>query len=178
MDWKEIGKTLVSQGVPLLGGLLGGPAGAIAGKVVAGLFDADPGSPESVMNAIQQDPEAMRKLREFELTHQQKLQELQLEETKAFLADVQSARNMNIEETKATGKRDFNLYALAWTLVAGFFILIGILIFKELPKDSNDVIFMLFGTLSAGFGSVIGYFFGTSKSSVEKTELLAKGPIK
>jgi hypothetical protein len=38
---------------------------------------------------------------------------------------------------------------------------------------------MLFGTLSAAFGSVIGFFFGTTKSSQDKTQLLAMAdPIK
>ncbi|OPY67575.1 MAG: hypothetical protein A4E57_02238 [Syntrophorhabdaceae bacterium PtaU1.Bin034] len=181
MDWRDIGKALVSQGVPLLGGLLGGPAGAIAGKVVAGLFDADPGSPESVMNAIQQDPEAMRKLREFELTHQQKLQELQLEETKAFLADIDSARRREAAVVAATGKADRHLYVLAYIMTGTFLLLAGYLFHGAIYGGSsvvaalkdNSLVMLIIGALISGFTQVLSYFFGSSQGSAEKTKVMS-----
>ena len=42
-----------------------------------------------------------------------------------------------------------------------------------LPDGSSDVVFMLFGALVTGFGTVLQYFFGSSKSSTDKTSLLA-----
>ena len=66
-------------------------------------------------------------------------------------------------------------YFLATVIVAGFFALLAILIFRQLPPDSSGVIFMLFGALSAAFGAVVQYFFGSSKGSADKTEMLAKG---
>jgi hypothetical protein len=35
MDWQAIGKQLAALGLPLLGGALGGPAGAVVGKGIA-----------------------------------------------------------------------------------------------------------------------------------------------
>lgn len=35
MDWSDVGKKIISVGAPLLGGALGGPAGAAIGQVVA-----------------------------------------------------------------------------------------------------------------------------------------------
>lgn len=35
MDWKTIGKQLANLGLPLLGGAIGGPGGALAGKALA-----------------------------------------------------------------------------------------------------------------------------------------------
>jgi hypothetical protein len=43
-----------------------------------------------------------------------------------------------------------------------------------LPPGQNEVIFMLFGAISSGFGQVLGFFFGSSKSSADKTQLLGK----
>jgi hypothetical protein len=140
MDWKDIGRSLVSQGVPLLGGLLGGPAGAVAGKLVAGLFGADPENPEEVMNAIQGDPNAMVKLRELENNHKQKLQELQLEETKAFLSDVDSARKREAAVVAATGGKDTNLYVLSYIVVGAFFLLVLILILGEFGIFSSKMV--------------------------------------
>lgn len=90
----------------------------------------------------------------------------------AGLVDIQNARQAEVEKTKATGKRDINIYALAWLLVLGFLSLTVCLMFRALPPDSTGVIFMLFGAISSGFGAVIQYFFGSSIGSKEKDRLL------
>ena len=176
-DWKDVAK-VVSTAAPLLGSLLGGPTGAAVGtavKLVASALGVGP-EPEEVMKAIQADPEALAKLRALELKHQEQLAKLALEQERARLADIASARQREVEIVRATGKRDINLYLLAWSVVAGFFGLCYALMRIQLPPNSNDVIFMLFGALAAGFGQVLQYFFGSSKSSAEKTHLLmAKG---
>lgn len=51
----------------------------------------------------------------------------------------------------------------------------GILMFKGIAPGSTGVEMMLFGTLSTGFGTVLGYFFGTSKSSGDKDKIIANG---
>jgi len=83
---------------------------------------------------------------------------------------------MNEEKS---GKREWNQYILAWVIVIGFFLLCYFLMKAPLPQGSNEVVFMLFGALAAAFGAIVQYFFGSSKGSAEKTELLAKSePIK
>jgi hypothetical protein len=180
MDWKDIGRSLISQGAPLIGGLLGGPAGSAAGKMVAGLFGADPENPEEVMNAIQGDPEAMAKIRRFEQEHQVKLQELQLEETKAFLADVDSARQREAAIIAATGEKEIHLYVLAYIVVGAFFILTGILAVGQIVDSAaaktlgeNPLIMMIVGGVIAGFTQVLSYFFGSSKGSSDKNKAFA-----
>ena len=182
MDWKDIGRSLISQGAPLLGGVIGGPAGAAAEKLLAGVFGADPANPEEVMNAIQADPEAMAKIRELEMTHKQKLHELQLEETKAFLSDIGSARQREMAVVAATGKKDIHIYVFAYTMVGSFFLMILVLIIGQLGTFSpeggnrlkdNPLIMMIVGALISGFTQVLSYFFGSSKGSSEKNQLLA-----
>ena len=187
MEWKDVGSGIANV-APVIANVIGSIAGGTivggaAEKVVSGLlslFGLKPdATPDQLNNAIAQDPQAALKLRQAEMEYNLALNKQKLDDQQAFLNDIQNARNMMVETTKATGKRDVNLYALAWLIVAGFFMLTCLLVFKDLPKDSNGVIFMLFGALSAAFGSVVGYFFGSSKSSGEKTELLAKtGAIK
>jgi hypothetical protein len=82
MDWKELGKKVVSLGAPLLGTALGGPGGAALGTMVAGLFGADPESPGEILAKMQMDPEAAIKLREAELRHKERLEEIALERTR------------------------------------------------------------------------------------------------
>jgi len=180
MDWKELGKDIIGKGSPLLGSVIGGPAGNAIGSLVASLFGADPEKPDDILAKMNLDPESAAKLQELEMKHKERLEELkieeakvQIEETKAYLADTQSARARETAIVQATGKKDLNLYVLAWVIVVGFFVLTGVLMFVELPASTSGVVNLLFGGLVSGFATVLGYFFGSSKGSAEKTAMLA-----
>jgi len=133
-------------------------------------------TPEDIHAAIQADPQMALKLRQAELDFKLKSREQDIDELKAQLGDVQSARQRQIEVTKATGKKDTNLYALAWVIMGGFIGLIAALIVcqfvfaKSLTAD--PLITLCVGALSTDAGMVVGYFFGSSKSSADKTALL------
>jgi len=68
--------------------------------------------------------------------------------------------------------KEHYMYILASIIVVGFFVLTGILMFVELPEGTNSVVNLLFGGLVAGFATVLNYFFGSSKSSADKTAML------
>lgn len=182
MDWKEIGRALVSQGAPMLGGLLGGPAGAVAGKMVAGMFGADPESPEDVMNAITADPAAMQKIKEFEAKHQEELQRLQIKETELFLADIDSARKREVEVARVTGKKDKDLYLMAYIVIGSFFAITLYLLYAIIRADpdtnaidelkDHPLAMIIIGALISGFTQVLSYFFGSSKGSSDKNKIM------
>ena len=180
MTWKDIGD-YVKKGAPLLGSVLGGPAGGAIGTLVSAAFGSED-DPEKLLSLLESDPEAVSKLKELELNHRERLEELnieaakvQLEESKAYLADTQSARQREASVVQATGKKDVNLYILAWVVVGGFFILTGMLmLIPELEgRTNNAMVNILFGGLVSGFATVLGYFFGSSKGSSDKTQLLS-----
>lgn len=60
---------------------------------------------------------------------------------------------------------------LGCIVVTGYFAVLGLMIWKDM--GGKDI---LIGGLAAGFGTVVGYFYGSSNSSDRKTELLAKAP--
>jgi len=156
---------------------VGAPIGAAVGAIGAlgrafGLGDSP--KPEDVLQAISADPEIRLKAMIAENDFKAKMAQLELDETKAYLSDVQSARDRQASVEKVTGRRDTNLYVLAWFIVGGFFSLMGILLFVKIPEDSTGVIFMLFGSLSAAFGGVVSYFFGSSKGSADKSMELSQ----
>ena len=156
---------------------VGAPVGTAIGAVGAlsrafGLGSAS--KPEDILQAISADPEIRLKAMIADQDFKLKMREQDLEEIKAQLVDVQSARSRQVEGEKATGKRDANLYILAWTIILGFFILMGFLLKWPVPEDQNGVVFMLFGALATGFGQVLAYFFGSSKGSQDKTEIMGQ----
>ena len=70
--------------------------------------------------------------------------------------------------------KDLFMYILGGLIVAGFFALIGMLIFKEVPVDNKDLLNIAIGSLLAAFSTVVAYFYGSSKGSSEKNEIISK----
>lgn len=178
MDLGDLGKKIAGKGLRLLANVI--PGGGIVMDLVADALGTDP-TPDAIAKAIDEDPAAALKLAELQARHKERLEELSLdrarlgvEEEKARLADVQNARLREMNITATTGQRDINLYVLAWTVIIGFFALMTLLIFRPLPPGAEGYVNQLFGTLGTGFGLVLGYFFGSSKSSSDKTALLAR----
>lgn len=176
-EWSDIGK-LIGTAAPIVGTALGGPAGAAVGSMVASLLGVD-NEPDAVASAIKADPSIVLKMKELEVeAHKleldaiEKERQAELEAVRLQLADITDARNRQIEHEKATGKSDINLYVLAWVVVFGFFVLVGMTMFIRI-EDSTGAVFMLFGTMATGFGMVLQYFFGSSKSSSDKTVQMA-----
>jgi hypothetical protein len=81
-DWKDVAK-VVRKGAPILGGLLGGPLGSAAANAGVSVLCSALGveeDPDEVMQAIEQNPEALARIREAEIQHQTGLRELQIEQ--------------------------------------------------------------------------------------------------
>ncbi len=183
MEWKKIGAQIADK-APMLGSLFGLPGTAVgtAVKLVAGAFGLNPEkvTPEEIEARLKDNPEAWIKIKEIEADNQKHLREILLEHEKletarerAYLEDRQNARDRQVASEKATGARDVNLYLVAWLTILGFYALCGVLIFQPVPKESSQAVFMLFGGLVSAFTAVIAYFFGSSKSSREKTRIMA-----
>lgn len=170
MTWQDVGNFL-GKSAPVIGSLLG-PAGiAVGGLISAALGTAN--TPDAVMTELQNNPDAIVKVQQIEATKQVDLAKIANEQIASYLNDIQDARKRQVESEKVTGKKDWNLYLLAWTIVMSFFIVCGILIFVPLPAGQANIVYMLLGTLGTGFVTVISYFFGSSKGSADKTQILA-----
>ena len=74
MNWKSIANT-VGKIAPTLGSLLGGPAGASVGTLIATTLGVE-NTPDAVSEALRINPEAAIKLAEIESNQKVKLEEL------------------------------------------------------------------------------------------------------
>lgn len=68
--------------------------------------------------------------------------------------------------------KDLLMYILGGLIVLGFFCLLGLLIYITIPEPNKDLLNIAIGSLIAAFATVVGYFYGSSKGSSDKTELL------
>jgi ABC-type Na+ efflux pump permease subunit len=66
------------------------------------------------------------------------------------------------------------MYILAGIIVIGFFVLMYILMFVHIPIENVNTANLAIGALIGSFTNIIGYFFGSSSGSAEKTQLLNK----
>jgi hypothetical protein len=169
MDWKDIAGT-VGKAAPLLGTLLGGPAGAAVGALVASALGTD-SDPASVSAALR-DPATVVRLREIEATRATRLEELLVDHAKAELAagaaDRADARKL---QTAAPSR----MPAVLTSFVVGAFTGTLVLLLKyDVPATNRDILVYMIGQLSGGFASALAFWLGTTKDSARKTELLAQ----
>jgi hypothetical protein len=187
LDWKSVTTKLAQIGLPLLGTAFLGPAGPVAGglaaNLIASVLGKDPTKmkPEELISAVQ-NPEALVKLQEIEANHDVELRQIGLEYERLRFQDVANARDREVQITKATGKRDWTMFILAYLFVGGFFILFGIIcwfIFDgkaemgDVPQAFIMMLMGLFTTLTTGTIMILQYFYGSSKGSYDKNKYLA-----
>jgi protein-S-isoprenylcysteine O-methyltransferase Ste14 len=82
-------------------------------------------------------------------------------------ADRDSARKMQM----TTGSWVPGVLALV--IVAGFFGILVSMMLDVLKVSDQQSLLILLGALSAGFGAVLNYYFGSSHGSQVKSDLLA-----
>lgn len=110
-----------------------------------------------------------------ELTPEQKAQfkeiyELELKELDLYLKDVDSAREREVEMAK-TGKTDWLMYASGVTALLAFILVVVSAIFIKSTQE-NPLFHQLMGIIEGVALTIFAYYFGTSKSSSDKTKLL------
>ena len=178
MSWDNI-KEFFGSVAPAIGTALGGPAGGAVGALIATALGVD-NDAEAVAKALRTDPSLAIKVKELENQALQmhydavdKQRQAEITTLKTYIEDTQNARSRQVETEKATGKKDINLYILAYIAVVGFFGIIAMVMLVPLPTGSGELIFFLLGALTANYNSVYNYFFGSSKGSADKTEQLA-----
>lgn len=68
--------------------------------------------------------------------------------------------------------RNVLMYVLGALITLAFFGLLGMLVLYPIPEKNSQVLTLTIGALITSFSMVVGYFYGSSKGSADKTELL------
>ena len=69
--------------------------------------------------------------------------------------------------------KEVYMYVLGGAVVGALVTICILLIFKAVPPESKDALNIALGALIAAAMAVVNYFFGSSKGSADKTQLLA-----
>ena len=101
-------------------------------------------------------------------------QEMVLEAYEAEVADRASARQREMAAL-AAGSNDILFKTVGWGITLCFIgVVAGAIGLWEIPKESQRLFDMGFGAVVAAFTQVIGYYFGSSAGSKQKTNLINK----
>jgi len=165
MDWKSIASKIMDV-APALAGALLGPAGAAVTVAAQTIIKTALGlgadaTPEQIEPMITDDPETRLKILQGNQAFEIRKREIDLDEFKAVLLDIQNARS-----NKDNVNRN-----LAYGVVLSFIGMVGVVLLGGSKADSA-IIGTLIGYLSAKAEQVISFYFGSSRGSQEKTEMI------
>lgn len=181
MKWSDIG-SMVEKAAPLVGTLLGGPAGAAVGSLVAaalGVMD----DPEEVKAALAGNPDAFAKIQELQVNAKIQLQQLAvtLETTRiqaegaqysAEAADRDSARKLAAAQPNDLVRPTLTMITLGGSL----FIVVAILMGWANEAITNVTAALTVGTvLGLWLGmtkEVMGFWFGMTKESQKQNAIV------
>jgi hypothetical protein len=124
---------------------------------------------EKVLDKVMPDPEAKAKA---QATLMEMAQKGQLAELEAMGKEMESARNREIQIATSEFAPMLNKIVtpiLALGTVALTFILYGIIIFTDVDEQSKDILIYVLGALTSAVTMVLGYYFGSSAGSKEKS---------
>jgi len=127
---------------------------------------------EKVLDKVIPDPEAKAKA---QATLMEMAQKGQLAELEAMGKEMESARNREIQIATSEFAPMLNKIVtpvLALGTVGLTFILFGVIIFVDVDAESKDILIYVLGALTSAVTMVLGYYFGSSAGSKEKSAQL------
>lgn len=169
--WSSV-KSLLGGAAPLVGSLLGGPAGASVGSLIASALGVK-NTPQAITSELKNNPEALLKIKQLESDERVALRELSLKEAalaldkrKANLADTANARR----EHKSNNMPSVLTLVLA-AMVAGIF---AALFFAKPPEGYDQVIIMMAGAVVGAFGTAVAFWMGAGPEPKNDNATLKK----
>ncbi len=75
--------------------------------------------------------------------------------------DAENVKQLDEKKTQLFGRRDWVMDTIALTVVYGFFSMCFTVALTARDQTDHDVLYLLIGQLSAGFISVLSFFFGS-----------------
>jgi len=162
MNWKE---TLAAV-APTLATALGGPLAGAATKFISGkLLGKDDSTLEEIEQAVLgASPEQLANLKNIDYEFKKEMEKLKIDVFKIVADDKKNARH----EHKHSNMPGVLSVGLSLTIMA----IVYMLFYIEPPEGAREVLFMLLGVVVKEWGGSMQYWFGTTRSSSEKTRLI------
>ena len=173
MDWKDVILKVAPTVATALGSPLAGAAVTALGSIF-GISNATEDNIKKIIESGQMTGDQLTELRKLEMQYQNeekergfKYAELAFKGDELDLKDVVSAREREIATQDKTNQR------LAFVIVASFLVT-SVCVLAGWAKVDSVLAGTIIGYVSAKCEQVLAYYFGSTRNSARKTELLAK----
>ena len=163
MGWDKIG-SLIGGVAPVLGSLVGGPLGGVAGKLLSDVFmpDQDPAKvePDALYKQIVGNPEWEAELLRIERNNQEEMERLRLRELEMRI-EHQKAIYSDRANARATMRRSWVPPFLTLLVTVAFFgICYMLLTGAGVPQGNNDILYLLLGAVVVVWKDCCAYYVG------------------
>lgn len=156
---------------PLLGTAIAGPFGAMAASFLAdklGVQEKTIAAVQDVLANATMTPEQITSIRQAEIEFKKWMVDSDIKQAQLVVQNTQGARDMqSLVRSNIPG-------TLAIIIVTGFFTILILMMLGILKVSDQQALLILLGALSAGFGAVLNFYFGSSHGSQSKDVLLAQ----
>jgi len=181
MNWSDL-KPIVAKAAPILGTLVGGPAGAAAGGLIAAALGVS-NDPDSVSTALLQNPDAYVKLQEIEANNRVQLQQLLVTaeanrlsasnaQYAAEAADRDSARKLAAQQPRDLMRPGLAIAIVALSAYIVYVVMSGKI--EGILKDPNSALTIgtLMGYIISELKQVYGFYFGMTKEATAQNQAI------
>ncbi len=164
---------IVKKIAPTLGMALGGPIGNIAMKFIGKtlLNNPDPTKRQIEKAILNASPEDLIKLKNSDQDFEIKMKELGIRSFEIEVSDKQGARSL-------FDKNIWPQIILSALFIAGYFSVLFFLLSGQVKIPSGameGMVLTIIGVLTASIPQILGFWFGSSLGSKQKTSLLNGG---
>ncbi len=153
---------------PTVATALGGPLAGIAVRTLSERLLGRPDGTEAELRdmIVSASPADLVRLKEIEAQFALEMKQAGVRLEQIAAADRDSARNREIK----TG--DWTPRVLGVLIIAGFFGLLVMMMFRQVPEGAETVLNIMLGGLAAMTTAVVNYFFGSSAGSARKNDTI------
>lgn len=181
MNWSDIG-SMVGRAAPIVGTLLGGPAGAAVGALVASALNV-PNDPDSVNVALAANPEALARVQELQINARVQLEQLAVTaesnrlQAEAAQYSAEAADRDSARKLAAAQPHDFVRPTLTFIMLGGsLFVVVAVLLgwATEVLKDVTAALTVgtVLGLWLGMTKEVMGFWFGMTKESQKQSAIV------
>jgi hypothetical protein len=170
-----------SANAGILAGMLDGPSSSVAIAALGRVLLGDDNAAAADIAAVVKQGGADLPL-QLQQAEQQCLSRLHQADP-SWLATFpvgNALTQLNVDDTLDARKRQIELHdntnrVLAYVVTGGFFLLILVVAFCSKLFDGNgvkDLLFTLLGVVATGWANIIGFYFGSSAGSQQKSQTI------
>lgn len=181
MNWSDVGN-IIGRAAPLVGTLLGGPAGAAVGALVSSALGVQ-NDPDAVNAAIAANPDALVRIQELQTNAKVQLQHLavtaennrlqaEASQYAAEAADRDSARKLAAAQPRDIIRPAITILVLCGALFMVLAVFLGWS--SEMLKDpvASLTVGTMIGVFFGELKQVMGFYFGMTKESQKQNAIV------